>query len=198
MRIGPDRMVRDRGRRAGGDSCRLRSIQGAHGVHEGGVDEAGLAVVPVGVTVALILVQGLGRRFVDPPEVAPRVESARDPVAAVEVADGSHDAPSGRDGLVQAVLGIGDIDLQEGRREGPVGLAVAQHDRGVADRDLGMDDRAVPIGGADVGGFVPVEHGLHEADEAHGVWNDGEGVDGVVPGRGRQGRHVYIKYEYIE
>lgn len=56
--------------------------------------------MPVSVAVTFALRQGLDRRLVEPPEVAPGIKDPRDPVAAVKVGDGSHDARAELDSLV--------------------------------------------------------------------------------------------------
>lgn len=148
---------------------RFRPTEAAHRVHQGGVDETGLAVVPLGIAVALVLRNRLRVRLIEPPEVLPGVEDAREAVAAVEIAQGRYDLRAELRCRVQAGLGVRDVDLQESRGERSVVLAVAQHDRGASDDDLGVDDLAVAIEGSDMLGFLAAEDRFDKADEAVGV-----------------------------
>lgn len=173
----------------------LSFTQRAHSLHESAVDDTRLAIVPLGVTVALVLVLRLSRRLVEPPEVLPRIKKSCETIATVEIANWSNDAASFLYSPIKARLGVRNVDLQEGWRERPILLSITKHDGGISNHYFRMDDRTISIRRANMRCFSTIENCFHEVDEAHGVGDDSEGIYCVVSSRDFQRSHVYIKYE---
>jgi hypothetical protein len=86
-------------------------------------------------------------------------------------------------------LNVLDVDLQQRRREGPARLAFSEHDGGIADLQLGVQQQPVVIHGACVGAVDSAEHVGEEAHQPVGVAGDEKGVDGGVPGGNVQLSH---------
>ncbi len=122
----------------------------------------------------------------DPPEIAGRIREPGEDIAE-EVRRPCDNRRAVLRGAFEDGIDVVHVDPYEGGGEGPVWFPVGDHEHGVADPHLRVEEEPVVVEGARFGHLLGLEDGDEEVDEFGCSVGDQEGVDGVRSS-GRGGR----------
>ena len=115
--------------------------------------------------------------LVDPPQVLPGIDEAGEHLAEEAGRPGHHPGTEPLGGGERRGQVV-HVDLQQARQVRPAGLAVREHQHGVADRQFGVEQEAVVVDRTRVGVLRAAEHLSYELHQSVGITGDQEGVDG--------------------